>query len=248
MKKFLSLFLFSLCFLFSACRTAPVSESYPFEDLAFEDLALLEKDAVTSEEKINNAVTILRDLGFTELSDDMAAQTQEFFLNSPYTDFTTEDVMISLLSILGSGSYDFDTWTFTPSSSQVYAFDMEVFDIGNMYTQFFQGIMAINNDEFTITDIEDSGAVADEDLDLGLGLRKITFCYNQKSYEFNAKVMYDWFDGDIIGYMNKVFKKEKNPKRLYYMTDGYQECIIFYSSEEWAAYFSAVTGFTLNQK
>lgn len=242
MKKFLSFLLFPLCFLFSACYTPPAAGIYP----SSEDFAFLDQEAITDEEKIEKAVTALQKLGFTEITDDMVSLVQDFYNNSYYTDWDTEDAMVSLLSLLGSGTYDFDNWTFTPSSSQVYSFDMEVFDIENMYMQFFQGIMAINNNEFEITDIEDDSGMINEDL--GVGLRKVTFCYNGTPYQFTAKAMYDWFDGDIIGYMNKVFKKEKNPKRLFYMTDGYQECIIFYCSEEWAAYFSAVTGFTLEQK
>ena len=199
----------------------------------------------TDEEEINKAVVTLKELGFTEISDELIDHMPEIFNESYYSEWDAQDVMVTLLVFLGEGTYDYDDWSFTPSSTQVYSFDMEVFDIENMYTQFFQGITAINNGEFEITDIQDEMSHMSEEL--GLGTRKISFRYNQNPYEFRAKVMYDWFDGNIIGYMNKVLKKEKNSKRLYCMTDGYQELIIFYCSEEWAAQFMLSTGFTLDK-
>lgn len=63
------------------------------------------------------------------------------------------------------------------------------------------------------------------------GVRKISFCFNQKPYYFEAKIMYDWFDVRFLGYINVVLEKEGNPKRFYMMSDGYQEVIIFYCNE-----------------
>ena len=41
------------------------------------------------------------------------------------------------------GEYEFNSYTWTPTSSDVYAFDAEVFDIENMYALFLQGVKAI---------------------------------------------------------------------------------------------------------
>lgn len=205
--------------LFASCNPAPAADTYPAEDLPFPDTEESIR-ATTDEEEINIAADTLKNLGFTEITDEMIASVHETY-NEAYP----------------------REWT--PSSSQVYAFDMEILDVANMYSDFFKGITAINNNEFEITDIEEDMGIGSEDL--SIGIRNVTFCYNGTSYQFHAKAMYDWFDGSVIGYMNKVFKKENNPNRLYYMTDGYQELIVFYCSDEWAADFTAATGFTLDK-
>lgn len=205
--------------LFASCNPAPAADTYPAEDLPFPDTEESIR-TTTDEEEINIAADTLKNLGFTEITDEMIASVHETY-NEAYP----------------------REWT--PSSSQVYAFDMEILDVANMYSDFFKGITAINNNEFEITDIEEDMGLGSEDL--GIGIRNVTFRYNGTSYQFHAKAMYDWFDGSIIGYMNKVFKKENNPNRLYYMTDGYQELIVFYCSDEWAADFTAATGFTLDK-
>lgn len=205
--------------LFASCNPAPAADTYPAEDLPFPDTEESIR-TTTDEEEINIAADTLKNLGFTEITDEMIASVHETY-NEAYP----------------------REWI--PSSSQVYAFDMEILDVANMYSDFFKGITAINNNEFEITDIEEDMGIGSEDL--GIGIRNVTFRYNGTSYQFHAKAMYDWFDGSIIGYMNKVFKKENNPNRLYYMTDGYQELIVFYCSDEWAADFTAATGFTLDK-
>lgn len=48
--------------------------------------------------------------------------------------------------------------------------------------------------------------------------------------------------------MNQVFEKEKNLKQLFFMGDGYQECIIFYCTEDWVQLFTKKTGCTLYNK
>lgn len=244
MKRLLYLFLLLLYSLFASCNPAPAANTYPAEDLPFPDTEESVR-TTTDEEEINIAADTLKNLGFTEITDEMIASMHETYNEAYHREWNRRDVMISLLSNLGGGDYDFDTWEWTPSSSQVYAFDMEIFDVENMYSDFFKGITAINNNEFAITDIEEDMGLGSEDW--GIGIRNVTFRYNGTSYQFHAKAMYDWFDGSIIGYMNKVFKKENNPNRLYYMTDGYQELIVFYCSDEWAAYFTAATGFTLDK-
>lgn len=39
----------------------------------------------------------------------------------------------SLLTAVGSGNYDYDTWECTLGESNVYAFDMEVYNISQLY-------------------------------------------------------------------------------------------------------------------
>ena len=68
------------------------------------------------------------------------------------------------------------------------------------------------------------------------------FLCDGKECTYLAQVNYDWFDVGILDYMNEVLADMGNPKRLYFMSDGYQECIIFYCTQFWARRFEKKTG------
>ena len=52
----------------------------------------------------------------------------------------------SLLSLLGSGTTDFSTLNWSPSTNGVYAFDAEVSGLDEMYTNFLRGVSALNEE------------------------------------------------------------------------------------------------------
>lgn len=183
---------------------------------------------------------IFKEMGIAELSDEEIKKIEEQCQWPGYGEDAFMNKAANMLIFIGSGNYNYETRKWTPTSDKVYCFDAEVYDVDHMYTLFLQGISSINNGEFKITNInEDTEKVNYEE---GNGTQKISFCYNDHSYSFDASVDNDWFDGNIINYMNDVFEKEGNPKRLYGMTDGYQECIIFYCTSEWADTFNEKLG------
>ena len=65
-----------------------------------------------------------------------------------------------LLSSLGHGDFDYSAGTWTPYTNGVYSFDVEVFDIEKMYTNFLIGISALNKEELDFKNIqEDTGNI-----------------------------------------------------------------------------------------
>lgn len=185
---------------------------------------------------------LLEEAGIKELTEEKIAQVEAMIENLPEEAaeaLEPEQVPAFLLTAVGRGEYDPDSLSWTPDSSQVYSFDLEVFDSGKMYTHFLEGIRKISEGEFEITQIDE---VSGEEGPEGPESHRIQFCYNGTEYAYDAEVYYDWFDTGMIAYMNQVFEKEKNPKRLYAMGDGYQECIVLYCTEEWADEFNRKTG------
>lgn len=181
----------------------------------------------------------LESLGISGFSEEIIKEIEETW--SAYPDMVAHMGKTAiLLTYVGHGNYDYDTGVWTPNSSQVYSFDVEVFDIERMYTLFLQGLSAINNNEFEISQVvEDTSKVNYEQ---GTGEQIISFCYNDTLYTYTARVDYDWFDTGFLNFMNEVLKTENNNKQLYFMGDGYQECFVFYCTKEWAEFFMEKTG------
>ena len=114
----------------------------------------------------------------------------------------------------------------------IYSFDMEVFDTSTMYTEFLNNINLLTNNELKIKVIkEDTSNVNYEE---GTGIQIIEFKILDKEYKFEAKVNYDWFDINIISYINKIIEVNGLNKYLYITNDGWQNCIVFYNTNEWA--------------
>lgn len=189
---------------------------------------------------VKQTIELLEDLGITGITEEMGNRIENSWSSIPEEVRPSLNIVAMLLSEIGGGHHDFQTGEWTPISNKVYSFDVEVFDVGNMYRLFFQGIQSISEGEFEITDVVDNAE--EVDWENGSGVRKISFCFNQKPYYFEAKMMYDWFDVRLLGYMNEVLEKEGNPKRFYMMSDGYQEVMLFYCNEFWAKRFEKATG------
>ena len=45
--------------------------------------------------------------------------------------------------------------------------------------------------------------------------------------------------------LNEIIAAEGGSKKLYFASDGYQECIVFYCDKEWADNFEFKTGLKL---
>lgn len=199
--------------------------------------------SLNSESLIREKAAVLEELGIS-VPEEVIVSVKENWDSMPEEVLESLDITATLLTAVGCGSYDFENLQWAPSSEQVYSFDVEVFDIGNMYTNFLKGVSAINGNEFEITQVEED--VSEVDFERGTGTHKISFCYNKTSYVFEGKSDGDWFDVGILDYMNEVLEREHNPKRLFFMGDGYQECIVFYATEEWVDRFAEKTGCQLD--
>ena len=147
----------------------------------------------------------------------------------------------NLLVYIGMGEYDYTSYTWTPTSSDVYAFDAEVFDIGNMYALFLQGVTSIvpgfdcrdvteTLEEYKVhpalEELLAAGKLAYE------GIKTVSFTLNGHEYQKELDYYGDWFNEVAIAWINEVLEQEGFDGRLYDFFDGGQGVILIYGSEE----------------
>ena len=185
----------------------------------------------------------LRELGIDGFTDEMIQELESGWDQIPDEIRESLDKTAYLLEAVGRGNYDYETWTFTPSLGDVYAFDMEVFNETEMYRDFLRGVAAIGNGELDFTEMEEN--LEGVDWEAGIGSRSITFKWQGNLYTLEAKVMGDWFDFSVADQLNQIIMEQQEGKRLYFGSDGYQSVYVFYRDAEWAAAFTKATGMQL---
>ncbi len=158
-------------------------------------------------------------------------------------DMEEKEILGLLLDNLAIGIREKETDELFCMSGQIYSFDMEGFGIEEMYTSFIEGLSKIVKDDFIFTDIEEDASRVD--FESGTGIQTIRFQCNEKVCRYDANVEYDWFDTGMLTYMNQVIKECNTGKCLYVTSDGWQNCILFYQTEEWAQHFQELLGITL---
>ncbi|SKB77141.1 hypothetical protein SAMN06296386_10573 [Lachnospiraceae bacterium] len=176
---------------------------------------------------------IMKELGIKGITDDVVASIDK--TRSEMEEGTVYSVTGSMLSYAGQADYDFDTFTMTPKNDTVYSFDMEVFDIASMYTDFLNGVKSIGHGELDFTNIK-------EDYNELTGKKRVTFDWDGESYKISASGDSDWFDMKAWEQLNKIIEEKRPGKRVYATTDSYQEIILFYRDAEWAEKFEKEIG------
>lgn len=146
----------------------------------------------------------------------------------------------NMLGMLGMRTFNSGFTEWTSGSDQVFALDCEAADPGNMYPNFFQGLLSISGGELPITDVEqdDSGV----NFERGDGTTRVSFRYAGKPYTFELEANYDWLDCIVLAKINEVLEKEGVTKRFYACWNEFQGMTIFYKDEVWAARFQKLTG------
>ena len=188
-------------------------------------------------------VAALRDLGI-EIPDETVRETEEAVAGM-ISDLKTHginrgeqywDFVMLLLARLGEGEYDFDTGAWTPTSSHVYAFDTEVWDIEHMYALFLQGVSSIVpgfacedvTELITLWDEEEAKQYASSSAD---GTTSVAFTLNGNRYERQMDYLGDWFSMEAITWVNEVMVQEGFPGKLHMFFDGGQGLILFYGDD-----------------
>ncbi len=141
---------------------------------------------------------------------------------------TGGELAAELLVRLGEGHYNYDTYEWTPLTDQLYAFDLEIFDISHIYTLFLQGIQSIVPD-IEITEIEEDLSGLNDGLD---GERKVSFLCNGHPYSFTLVGMHDWFDVNMLDYMQQVIQAENCPFMLHCFYTIGQDVALYYGTKE----------------
>lgn len=151
-------------------------------------------------------------------------------------DLDKEQIVCMLLDNIGCVKYDFEQnkWLATPN--RIYSFDMEV-GLGSMYADTLMNLRTCTGGEIDISDVHEDFSHAEEDGKVG-----VDFCLNGKQYHYDAKYEYDWLDAGIISYIGSILTQVGSDKYLYACSDGYQNLILFYETQEWSKKFSDVTG------
>lgn len=195
---------------------------------------------------------VLTGLGFTGIDDEIVKSLDENWYRYDYSEdgepWDSEqyiDKTLMMLSAIGWGEYDYDSWAWTPSDSGVYCFDMEVFDIECAYTDFLRGVSAASCGHLQFDNVvEDLSGVNWES---GSGTRKVTFDFGGQTYTVNVNEDYDWFDLSFADKINDIIM-EYGSGRLWFTSNGWQEIFVFYGDEAWANEFEEKTGCLLYKK
>ena len=179
-----------------------------------------------------SAVEQLRQLGF-DLTDTVLDSIGRE-LNCDVSALSVTDLLLGL----GLGDYDYSTDQWSPRSSQVYAFDAEIYNIEKMYTLFLQGVQTIVPD-IVITDVhEDLSAMTDEmtfeqdsTTPPNNGKRSVSFVCNGHAYSVELDSYGDWFNNAMFDFMDHVLEKEHCRFKLYEFPAQMQFVIMIYCSE-----------------
>ena len=156
---------------------------------------------------------------------------------------SVSDIAGMILTDFAYGEINIDDGTYISSQDKIYVFDVEIFPTNRMYARFIDGIETIITDDVQFANVtEDTSGV---DWKSGTGEWILRFECNGKPYEFAAEMNNDWFDTDIIGFMNAVLKDQGIEKRLLVTDDGMQECILFYNDNKWAGEYERIMGYAL---
>lgn len=214
-----------------------------------EDTGINIMEKVMNQKSFAEIAEILRGQGIEGITDEIVKEMDDNYASLPVEvlmdmmEMEEPNKTAALLSVVGRGKYDYETWDWTPGSHSVYAFDVEVMNISQMYTFFLRGVSAVGDGELDFTNIkEDTSGV---DWDAGTGKRSITFDWKGSTYTLEAENDNDWFDFQVAEGLNEIIAAEGGSKKLYFASDGYQECIVFYCEKEWADNFEFKTGLKL---
>lgn len=201
------------------------------------------KEAVEAEQRSCAEIAeILKEFGIGGITDELVREMADMYDEVPPE--ALFDQTAAFLFPLGEGTVNWDTLEWTPSTNGVYSFDAEVFDEANMYTNFLRGVSSIGGDELVFTDIQEN--TEDVNWEEGTGTRTVNFVWNGTAYTLEAEAMGDWFDPNMAKELNQIIIAENTGKQLFFATDGYQGCIVFYKDKEWAASFQEQTGLVLS--
>ena len=183
-----------------------------------------------------DAAAALEELGITPPEEETLRELQAYGAS----EYMIADVLYSA----GCGEYDLDTWLWTPPDSGVYAFDLEVFELSRMYTNFLAGVEAASRGELDFTNITECDDHVD--FESGTGYKTVTFTLDGKEYTLKPTMMSDWFDVTFAEEVARIVGTRENGKQLRFWYDGYQMAYVFYADDGWAESFADATGYTLS--
>ena len=264
MKKLLTLIgaaALAICFLTAPSKAAGETADWQRllqEGLRYVQSIFTQREPEEKTMNMNEILSSLESIGI-HISPETQAKYDIWLMNMKRRGMGQEETVSSvvreLLAMEGIGDYDYNTGVWKPTSSEVYSFDAEVFDVPNMYRLFLQGVAAIVPG-FDYTDAQESiqereqpdmppldyehradiqaylaemlasGTLPDE------GTTTVSFRLNGHEYKKELVFRGDWFNEEAIDWVNGVLAQEGFEGRLYPYFDGGQGVILIYGSEE----------------
>lgn len=185
---------------------------------------------------VRTAAVVLEELGIGGITEEIVTEIESY----PYR---ADNEVTTLLSYVGFGEYDDETWEWFPAGNGVYAVDMEFFEISGMYTDYLAGIEDIGGGELVFGEIEEDIWIGS--WELGYGWKKVSFTLNGERHTLRPFMNMDWLD---IGFADKVAEqvdRADTGKRLYFLCEPDTVFYVFYRDAAWAAEFEAKTGYEL---
>ena len=214
------------------------------------------KDGLNAlEDEILHQADILQSLGIDGINETVIKEVMESLkgmlemdipVNSGKLDVGTINITATLLSRVGYGKLNPQSGKLSPISNSVYSFDGEVDNLEEKYKVFCLAVMHISQYEITFSEIVEEREEQD-DLEPET-LHRISFKYNGTKYYYEEVFHDDWFNGDFINFINDIFEKENNLKRLYLLSGGMYGVIVFYQTSKWAEKFRELTSLSLDTK
>lgn len=183
----------------------------------------------------------LEALGIRNIPEDIVTELESY--EEYYPNAYDSSKTLSLLLYAGMGTYDQETWEWTPSECGVYWFDSEVFAVDTMYTDFLRGVRGLDSQALNFTDIQENTEKVN--WELGTGLQSVSFTWNGQEYVLTGDVNYDWFDLDAANDLNRILSSQGD-RQLYFAWDGGQGYLVFYGDAQWAKAFQKATGIPLS--
>lgn len=195
---------------------------------------------------VHENISKLKEFGIDATSIEMKiVENLTSFPTEIYESMDHEQIAGMILTQIAWLLYGDDITEHAAEPKQFFTFDVECMEPDSMYTIFLNSLSEIAGEDLVITDIkEDTSKV---DYESGSGIQTVSFNCNGKSYQYDATSYYDWFDVGMLTFMNKVISEQDTEKNLYVTSDGYQECIVFYQTKDWAVRFNKSLGLSLEQ-
>ena len=191
---------------------------------------------------LQEIVATLDDLGITGISPEMLAELEDDFATYPDYYYSNELKIIDVLFCMSYDYYNADTGTWTAASDDVFYFDLECIFIDTMYSDFLQGVSALDPElDFENISEDISGA----DYENNQGKQSADFTWNGTSYRITGRVDNDWFDLDAADDLGSIIKNANTGKQLYFASDTGTGIILFYRDAAWAEKFESTTGIKL---
>lgn len=181
-------------------------------------------------------VIALRQLDFT-LTDEIVERVTEAHRGC-YAEEEDPEFASDLLWAIGMGRFD-DSWReWTPSSSEVYTFAAEPFRTENMYAVFLKGVaaivpgLALENVQETLKDYTPIDPDEEGDELESQGTKTVSFTVRGHAYYKELDYYGEWFNDEIIPWVNDVLAQECFVGSLWGFNDATPGIVLVYGSRE----------------